>query len=205
MRLFVGGPCKVGKAAVAKSIAATLQNIKPDLPVKILEDPAEKAAQEKGFTFERMVIRRLYVRGPGPCLDMIRWALDRMEAYTDGVLIVNESPLALLGYCTYYGFLACLTIAQRNALIDRFIEIGLRGDARHVFIQPWEGHTDQISVSLNRVIVPFATLGGSRVQVVPAQKDFNSTVKAGALAGLQALDLAGGEGVWPKATQRITS
>jgi hypothetical protein len=111
-----------------------------------------------------------------------------MDEEAKGISIYNEAPLAFLGYCTYHGFLACLTIQERNDLIARFIEVGTREGCRQLFIQPWMTHTDPVAFVLNRVIVPFATLGGN-VLVVPAQEDRNSTVKAGALVGLKALGL----------------
>ncbi len=186
MKLYIGGACRIGKSAVAKSVASTILDMAPQVTVQVVEDPVEQAARNRGVTFDRIVTRRLFVRAPKLCLEIIHAALDMMDKETKGVTIYNEAPLAFLGYCTYHGFLACLTIQQRNDLIARFIEVGTKEGRNQIFIQPWTTHTDPVVFALNQVIVPFATLGGN-VLVVPAQEDRNDTVKAGALVGLRAI------------------
>lgn len=193
MRLFVGGPCGIGKGAIVQSLADTLKMLNPDCSVRVIEDPIEAAAQERGFTFERLCARRLYVRGPDICEEMIYSGLDRMLDGDEDYVLVNESPFAFLGYCTYFGFLACLSIERRNALIRRFVSAGAGDESRHLFVQPWQRHPDDIAAALNVVIVPYASLAGSNGEILPVQKDRNKTVKAGAMMGLNLLEIQGGD------------
>ncbi len=180
--IYIGGPCHVGKSAVARSVTATLGALGHDVAVVI--DPVETAANERGVSFERIVTRRLFVRAPKICLEIIHRALDMMEERGDGVTIYNETPIAFLGYCTFHGFLACLTVQERQELINRFINVGRNG--LHVFIQPWETHSNPMAAALNQVIVPFATLC-KRGVVVPAQEDRGQTIKVASALILQAM------------------
>lgn len=194
-RLFVGGACNVGKGAVCRSVAGTIRSLKPGQEVRVIEDPVEVASKEHGFTFDNFVASRIYVRAPQAGLSMIYRAIDLMsEGEPEDVILVNESPLAVLGYMTFYGFLACASLKERTKLIEALINLATIPESRHLFIQPWRSQrSSRLARALNISIMPFISIAGGRGEILPAQEDRNATVKQGALEALNLLGIQGGD------------
>lgn len=194
-RLFVGGACNVGKGAICHSVAGTIRSLKQGQVVRVIEDPVERASQEHGFTFDSFVVSRIYVRAPQAGLSMIYRAIDLMsEGEPEDIVLVNESPLAILGYMTFYGFLACVSLKERTKLIEVLINLATLPESRHLFIQPWKSQRpSRLARALNISIMPFISIAGGRGEILPAQDDRNATVKQGALEALNLLGIHGGE------------
>lgn len=194
-RLFVGGACDVGKGAICKSVAGTIKNLHPEYLVRIVNDPVEAASQEFGFTFDVFVERRLYVRAPQMGLSMIYRAIDMMsDGEPENIILINESPFALLGYMTFYGFLACLSLQERTRLVEALVDLGTLPEARHLFVQPWRSRkASRMVKALNTTIIPYISLAGENGVILPVQDDRNTTVKQGALGALNLLGIQGGE------------
>lgn len=194
-RLFVGGACNVGKGAICRSTAETIRSLKSGRLVRVVEDPVERASQEHGFTFDNFIVSRIYVRAPQVGLSMIYRAIDLMsEGEPEDIILVNESPLAVLGYMTFYGFLACASLKERTKLIEALINLATIPESRHLFIQPWKSQrSSRLARALNISIMPFISIAGGRGEILPAQEDRNATVKQGALVALNLLGIQGGD------------
>jgi hypothetical protein len=159
--------------------------------VEVIENPAERVAEEMGFSFDKFMSRRLFWRAPEKEIDLVEKTLSKMSEGSGDIVLVNESPLSFLGYLGFHGMMARLTIQERDNQIRQIVDVSMMKGARHLFVQPW--NEEKLQKALNVMIIPYLNLAGKRGKLVPRQKDYSETVKEATMKGLNLLGIKGVE------------